>query len=85
MIPGEKIAAFGQLMRERLTIGAIPFREAYLGAIFDRVEIDDTQIRICGRKDLLEAAVAAKGGPIPGVRTIVPEWRPLGESEDPEK
>ena len=75
-----KIAAFGALMRERLTTGEIPFRKAYLGAIIDRVEVDDTQIRIHGRKDILEQAVMAKNGPIPGVRSFVPKWRPRQDS-----
>lgn len=80
VIPGEKIEAFGRLMRERLTKGETPFRKAYLGAIIDRVEVDDHQIRIWGRKDVLEQAVLAKGGPIPGVRSFVRRWRPVGES-----
>jgi hypothetical protein len=78
VIPGNKIAAFGQLMRERLTTGEIPFRKAYLGAIIDRVEVDNHQIRIHGRKDVLEQAVLADGGPIPGVRSFVRRWRPVG-------
>ena len=80
VIPGDKIEAFGRLMRERLTTGEIPFRKAYLGAIIDRVEVDDAQIRILGRKDVLEQAVLANGGPIPGVRSFVRKWRALRES-----
>jgi hypothetical protein len=33
-----------------------------LGAIVDRVEVNDRQIRIVGRKDVLEQAVLAGGG-----------------------
>ena len=62
-----------------LTTGEIPFRKAYLGAIIDRVEVDDAQIRILGRKDVLEQAVLANGGPIPGVRSFVRNWRPVGD------
>jgi hypothetical protein len=47
----------------------------YLGAIIDRVEVDDDVIRIVGRKDVLERAVLANGGPIPGVRSFVRKWR----------
>ena len=72
-----KVAAFGKLMRDRLTIGGIPFRKAYLGAIIDRVEVDDHQIRILGRKDVLEQAVMANCGPVPGVRSFVRRWRPV--------
>ena len=49
---------FGRLMQEHLTTGDIPFRKAYLGAIIDRVEVDDHRIRIFGRRDVLEHAVA---------------------------
>ncbi len=63
----------------------VPFRKAYIGAIVDRIEVDDHQIRIHGRKDVLEQAVMANGGPVlaeiePGVHTFVPKWRPVGDS-----
>lgn len=80
VIPAEKVAEFGELMRERLTTGDVPFRKAYLGAIIDRVEVDDGHIRICGRKEVLEQAVRANGAPIPGVRSFVRRWRSLRES-----
>lgn len=70
-----KLAAFSRLMRDRLTSGSIPFRRAYLGAIIDHIEVDDHQIRNCGRKDVLEQAVMAKAGPLPGVRSSVRKWR----------
>jgi site-specific DNA recombinase len=57
-----------------------PFRKAYLGAIVDRVEVDDREIRIIGRKDVLEQAVLAKGGPVPGVRSFVRKWRTRQDS-----
>lgn len=71
-----KITAFGKLMRERLTTGEIPFRKAYLSAIIDRIEADDGQIRIHGRKDVLEQAVIGNSGTPPGVRSFVRRWRP---------
>lgn len=74
VIPGDRIAAFGALMRERLTTGDVPFRKAYLGALIDRVEVDDDQVRNFGRKDVLEQAVLAIGGPMPGVRSFVRRW-----------
>ena len=80
VIPGNKIAAFGKLMRDRLTTGTIPFRKAYLAAIIDRIEVDDHQSRICGRKDILEQAVLANGGPVPGVRSYVRRWRARRDS-----
>ena len=68
------IERFGQTMRQNLTSGAVQFRKAYLGAIIDRVEVDDDVIRIMGRKDVLEHAILA-GGPLPGVRSFVRKWR----------
>ena len=69
------VERFGEAMRERLTTGEIPFRKAYLGSIVDRVEVDDGEIRIVGRKDVLEQAVLANGAPVPGVRSFVRKWR----------
>ena len=50
--------ALPDLYVELLT-GETPFRKAYLGAIIDRVEVDDHQIKIMDRKDVLEQAVMA--------------------------
>jgi site-specific DNA recombinase len=71
---------FGTLMREKLTSAEIPFRKAYLGSIIDRVEVDENEIRIVGRKDVLERAVLAGGGPVPGVRSFVRKWRTRQDS-----
>ncbi len=79
-ITPDAVDRFGQLMREKLTSGEIPFRKAYIGSIVDRIEIDDHQVRILGRKDVLEQAVMANGGPVPGVRSFVRNWRSLRES-----
>jgi site-specific DNA recombinase len=51
------IESFGRMMREHLTTGSIPFRKAYLRSIIAVIEVDDSQIRIRGSKDLLEKAV----------------------------
>jgi site-specific DNA recombinase len=65
--------------------GEISVRKAYLGSIIDRIEVDDRQIRIVGRKDVLEQAIAADGRPVPGVRSFVRKWRTGQDSEDPEE
>ena len=44
------IEQFGQMMRENLTTGDVPFRKAYLGSIVDRIEVDDREVRILGPK-----------------------------------
>ena len=69
------IEEFGRTMRDKFTRGEIPFRKAYLGAIVDRVEVDDREIRIVGRKDVLEQAVLGNGGFVPRVRSFVRKWR----------
>ena len=53
------IERFGRTMRENFTTGSIPFRKAYLQSLIDVIEVDDHQIRIKGRRDLLEKAVLA--------------------------
>ena len=63
-------------MRERLTTGDVPFRKAYIGSIVDRIEVDDTQVRIMGRNEVLEQAVRCGGTMPPMVHTFVPNWRP---------
>lgn len=75
----ELIERFGQLMRENVTSGAIPFRKAWLEAIIDRIEVGTEVIRIIGDKAALEAAVAGAGNSAaPGVRSSVRKCRATG-------
>jgi site-specific DNA recombinase len=69
------IERFAVSMREKMCCGDVPFRKAYLGAILDRIEVDDRVIRIIGQKDVLEQAVARDGTFTPGVRSFVRNWR----------
>lgn len=62
-------------MRERLTTGEVPFRKAYIGSIIDRIEVDDAQVRIIGRKEVLEQTVRSSGSMPPVVHSFVPNWR----------
>jgi site-specific DNA recombinase len=73
------IEQFGHLMRENLSTGEVPFRKAYLASIVDRVEVDDREVRILGRKDVLEQCVMASGGPQGQVRRSVRGW--LGDED----
>jgi hypothetical protein len=64
-------------MRENFTSGSIPFRKAYLQSLIEVIEVDDTQIRIKGSKDVLERAVlASRNGPIPGSQMST-GWRAI--------
>lgn len=56
--------------------GRVPFRKAYVGCIVDRVEVDDGEIRIVGRKDVQERAVLASGGPVQGIRSLFANGAP---------
>ena len=60
---------FARAMRKRLTTGEVPFRKAYIGSIVDRIEVDDTQVRIIGRKEVLEQAVRSSETMPPLVHT----------------
>ena len=69
----------GFALRENFTSGSIPFCQAYRQSLIDVIDVDDTQIRIKGSKDVLERAVlASRNGAIPGSQTST-GWRSLGE------
>jgi site-specific DNA recombinase len=70
------VERFVRTMRERLTTGEVPFRKAYLGSLVDRIEVDDGEVRIVGRKEVLEQAVLASRQTEAGVHSFVPKWRP---------
>jgi hypothetical protein len=53
------IERFGRVVSECFQNGSVAFRKAYLQSIVDRIEVDDTKVRIEGSKELLEAAVLA--------------------------
>ena len=75
------IEKFTQAMRQNLRSGEAPFRKAYLRSVVGRIEVDDGEIRIMGRKDVLERAVSSGGMPLPQqVRGFVREWRTRQDS-----
>jgi hypothetical protein len=78
-ITDEKIAKFVETMRSNVMTGDTPFRRAYIRSVIDQVEVDDDEIRIWGRKGVLERLVAASGGGSPaGVPSFVRKWsRPM--------
>ena len=71
---------FTRVMRERLTTGEVPFRKAYIGSLVDRIEVDDAQVRIMGRKEILEQAIRASETTPPVVHSFVPNWRSRQDS-----
>lgn len=79
-ITPERIAAFVELMRSNVLEGEIPFRRAWLRSIIDRVEVDDREIRIHGRKDTLERLVMQNAALPAAVPSFVRKWRARKDS-----
>ena len=72
---------FGRSTRENFTSGSIPFRKAHLQSLIEVIEVDDTQIRIKGNKDVLERAVlASRNGATPGSQMST-EWRAISRAK----
>ena len=70
------IERFTRTMRERLSNAPVPARKALLGSLINRVEVDDREVRIVGRKEALEHAIRASGQGAGKVHSYVPNWRP---------
>lgn len=79
-ITPDKIAAFAAVMRKNILEGETPFRRAYIRSIIDEVQVDDEQIRIVGRKTVLERLVTAEAATPSGVPSFVREWRARKDS-----
>jgi hypothetical protein len=45
-----KVATFVEVLRNNVINGEVAFRRAYLRSVIDRVEVDESEIRIVGRK-----------------------------------
>ena len=79
-ITPDRIAASVEVMRKNVLTGETSFRRAYLRAVIDQVEVDDTEIRIIGRKSVLERLVMRGGSTPAGVPSFVPKWRARQDS-----
>ncbi|MGB9153030.1 MAG: recombinase family protein [Alphaproteobacteria bacterium] len=80
-ITDEMIERFAQNLRAKLHDGPIAMRKAYLQAIVERIEVDDTEIRIFGRKDKrLNQLMSDRPKPAGKVRSFGREWRPVGDA-----
>jgi site-specific DNA recombinase len=67
-------------MQEDVLNGETPFRRAYISSVIDQVEVDETEIRIKGRKSVLEKLVVAGGATSSEVPSLVREWRTRHDS-----
>ena len=63
-------------MRNNILTGDTPFRRAYIRSVIDQVEVDDTEIRIVGRRSVLERLVVGGGAAPAGVPSFGPKWLP---------
>lgn len=79
-ITDEKIDSFIDTMRAKALDGPVPFRRAWLRALIDNVEVDDTEIRIHGRKTVLEQLVMANTITPDAVPSFVRKWRTREDS-----
>jgi site-specific DNA recombinase len=66
-ITPDKIAAAVEVMRNSVLTGDTPFRRAYIRSVIDQVEVDDAEIRIIGRRSVLERLVMGGGTAAPAV------------------
>lgn len=71
----QTLERFGNLMRDNIALGPIPFRKAYIKSVVVRVEVDDRTIRIVGDTATLEQAIASDQNANPDVRSFVRKWR----------
>ena len=77
------IRKFAATARERIRITGGGYRRDRLRALAQRVEVADGEVRIIGsRSNLLHTLVGTfSSRPAPmGVRSSVPKWRPVGDS-----
>lgn len=73
----DKIDAFVEAMRSNVLTGETPFRRAYIRSLVDQVEVDDAEIRIHGRRTVLERLVMGGGAAPAGVPSFVRKWRTI--------
>jgi site-specific DNA recombinase len=79
-ITPQRIAAFADLMREKLRNGDTHTRKAWIGSLITRIEVDDDRIRVIGETPVLAAAVIGQSAPQPRVRGFVRNWRTRQDS-----
>ena len=79
-ITSERIAAFADLMREKLDSGDVQARKAYLRAVISSIEVGDQRIRIIGERDALADVIAGQTVPDGQVRGFVRKWRARRDS-----
>jgi site-specific DNA recombinase len=80
MITPDRLAAFSQLMRERLDTGDTQARKAYLQSVISHIEVDDDKVRIIGDRATLAAVIAGRQTAHGRVSGFVRNWRARRDS-----
>jgi site-specific DNA recombinase len=80
MITPDRLAAFSQLMREKLDTGDAQARKDFLRSVISQIEVDDDKIRIVGDKATLAAVIAGRQTGEAQVRGFVRKWRARRDS-----
>ena len=75
MVTPDRLAAFSQLMREKLDTGDTQARKAFLQSVISQIEVDDDKVRIIGDKATLAAVIAGRQTGEARVRGFVRKWR----------
>ncbi len=82
-ITPDKIAAFADLLRDKLRNGPPDLRQAYVRLVMGEVTVKDKEISISGSKAILaRAATDGLDKAAPGVLSFVREWR-AGKDSNP--
>ncbi len=80
LAPNE-IEGFCAAMREKLLSADLPTRQRYVRLFVERIDVDDTEVRLSGRNDRLEAGLRSghddAAEPVP---SFVRKWRPRRDS-----
>ena len=77
------LTTFAAEARRRMRTEAGGYRRDHLRALAQRVEVGQGEVRIIGSKtELLRTLTASAGGKSAafGVRSFIPKWRPVGDS-----
>ena len=80
MITPDRLAAFSQLMRDKLATGDPQARKAYLQSVISQIEVDDEKVKIIGDKAILAGVIAGRQTGEGRVRGFVRDWRARRES-----
>ena len=82
-LTSDDLLRFAEAARRRMRTGDGAFRRDHIRALAQRVEVGTHEVRIIGSTDSLVrtlTAAASVESAAAGVRSFVPKWRPLGDS-----